>query len=304
VRSAETLVFAEGAVTEGGAGAAAGGLAFEVSSAEVLVLGRAYGDRYLSLHARPFGYYSGTVSGERGLFTGLTLKSSKAHLALGNDVHSRSRLGGAGSRPSGSQTFAELGLSAGDFTLTLAEKFTVGEEPPEDADAPAGLACGETGAGQRAALVALAPGRAGDGTVETRRLRSRLDLQYRASGRLRVRVRYESLSARESLGRAETRSASDLLRFDAAVDRLGPLSVDAGFQVFTVEDYAARLYQYEIGLPYYPSLVLLKADGSRWYGVVKLDLERLGSIAAKYGVTIYDDGEEDSGLLASYSARF
>jgi hypothetical protein len=94
------------------------------------------------------------------------------------------------------------------------------------------------------------------------------------------------------------------VRFDVSADRLGPAAIDAGFHVFRVEDYAARIYQYEAGLPYYPSLALLKSDGSRWYGVLALDLRAWGKIAAKYGVTVYDDGQEDSSLMASYTARF
>jgi hypothetical protein len=290
VRSGESIFFAEGALAQGGSGAVIGGLAFERPQVEVMVLGRAYGEQYLSLHSRPFSFYSGLATGERGLFTGLSIKASRrAQLSVGNDLHARAGATRGTSGRSGSETYADLSLGAGQFTFIVGEKLVRGEEPPPDVAyslAPAG------------------PGGPPQGTEETQRLRSRLDIEYRPMTRVRFRARYEILAASEAQGRVESRSNADLMRFDLSLDRLWRVNLDAGFYTFEVEDYSARIYQYEAGVPYYPSLELLKSDGSRWYGVLSLDLGSFGRVAAKYGVTLYDDAEEDSRLVATYIMRF
>ena len=108
------------------------------------------------------------------------------------------------------------------------------------------------------------------------------------------------------LQRSSVKSAlmrSDLIRADFRLGLWKPVALSAGCYVFGIEDWAARIYQYETGVPYYPSLELLKSDGSRWYAGVSFDVKRLGRLAAKYGRTLYKDGEEHSEFLATYIAR-
>jgi hypothetical protein len=81
------------------------------------------------------------------------------------------------------------------------------------------------------------------------------------------------------------------------------VQIRAGFYVFTIEDYASRIYQYEPGVPYYPVIEMLKSDGSRWYLVLSFDMKRFGRLTSKYGRTLYSGGEDRSGFLFYYSLR-
>ncbi|MFZ1948179.1 MAG: hypothetical protein WAW06_11585 [bacterium] len=302
-RRGESVIFAEAAVADGAAGAGRSGavlagLASEMPRTEVLVVGRCYGRDYLALHSRPFGFYSGLATGERGLYTGLRLKLwAAASLDLGNDLHERPSPGGGAPEHSGSETFGDLKVKTGDFVISVGGKLVRGEEPPE-------AITDTTYAARAVGASAAGRGKAADPTEETQRLRSRLDIEYRPVAGTRLRARYENLRAERSESGDTVRSAADLLRLDAAIDRWRPMGVDLGFYVFSVGDYYARIYQYEAGMPYYPSLEMLQSDGSRWYAVVSLGTAGLGKIAAKYGRTLYDNGEEASQLLASYTLRF
>ena len=307
-RIGESLVFAEAALAQGGAvgsgrsGAAIAGLAADMPRTEVLVVGRYYGREYFALHSRPFGFYSGLATGERGLYTGLRLKLSAAgSLNLGNDLHERPAPAGGAPEHSGSETFGDLAIKAGDFVISVGGKLVRGEESPE--------ATTDTTLALRAAAsweepLAGVRARSDDPTEETQRLRTRIDIEYKPVARTRLRARYENLRAEKTESGGTTESSGDLLRLDAGVDRWRPVGVDVGFYVFSIEDYNARIYQYEAGIPYYPSLEMLQSDGSRWYAVVSLDMAGLGKVAAKYGRTLYDSGEDRCQLLASYTLRF
>jgi hypothetical protein len=280
IRDRDAIVFAEGALDRDG-GALLAGLALDRPRAEVLVLGRTYGSAYLNLHSRPFAAYSGVGTGEQGLLALVKLKPLPAgELTIGSDLHRRDRAE-SGFGASGSETFATLAVRAGAFGFALGEKFARGEEPPSEAAAAAGTAGGE----------------------ETTRLRSRLDVTWQPARGARLRARYESVTARREEAGSTDRTDSELARLDLSLDGPHKLSLDAGCSVFTVEGWAARIYQYEAGLPYYPTLELAKSDGSRWYAVVSWDTKSFGLLAAKYGRTIYADGEEHSQVLAAYVFR-
>ena len=277
IRAGDGILFAEGALGEGRGRAFLGGLAVDRPQADLIMVARSYSEEYLNLHSRPFAFYSGVGVGEQGLFTGFTFKPFRAgSVSVGNDVHKKSGDGEDGFADSGSETFVDLNLDVGDFGFLVGEKLAHSED---------------------------APSAGGSTATQTSRFRSRLGVEYEAARGVELRIRYESLGATEAESGALARSSSDMLRLDASLDRWRPASFKAGFYTFSVEDYAARLYQYEAGLPYYPSLELLKSDGSRWYAVILLDMKAFGRIAAKYGRTIYTDGEESSGLLASYMMR-
>jgi hypothetical protein len=176
---------------------------------------------------------------------------------------------------SGSETFADATVGAGDFTLLMGEK-----------------------------LSRVSEAGAGGITEETERLRSRVDVEYKPVRGLEVRARYELVGARVARGGVASRSTSDLLRLDASLAWRNAGSVKAGFYTFTIEDYSSRIYQYEAGLPYYPSLEMLKGDGSRCYAVLSLGGDRVGRAAIKAGRTRYSGGEEEVDLAATYMIRF
>lgn len=271
-----TMLFGEAALAEGGGPALIGGLASGGPGARVLVLGRKYSQSYLSLHSRPFAFYSGTGTGEQGLLTGIVWRPSKrGTISLSNDVHQREGSSDDGLGSSGSETFADATVAAGDFTFMLGEKLSRASQEGS-----------------------------GGSTEESTRLRSRLDVEYRPAHAVELRVRYENLGARETQGRTTARSTSDLLRLDVSLACRQTAAVKAGFYTFTIEDYAARIYQYEAGIPYYPSLEMLKSDGSRCYAVLSLGADRAGRAAIKVGRTLYEGGEEGLDLAGTYMVRF
>ena len=309
-QSGRTITFGEVALCQGGGPALLGGIASERQDVRVLVLGRDYSESYLSLHARPFAFYSGIGQGEQGLFTGIVFRPSPVgSVSLGNDLHRRGGDEEGALAQSGSETFADIRIKAGDFTFTLGEKFARGEEPPSPVEieelvgafGPAPLISGDMSADVPADMAEAADI---DQTEESRRLRSRFDIQYAPVRKASFRFRYEALDATSSEGLISARSTSDLLRLDASLVPVEPLTVKVGFYAFSIEDYASRIYQYESGLPYYPQLELLKSDGSRWYCVLLFDTGGFGRIAAKFGRTLYESGEDRQELLAAYVGRF
>jgi hypothetical protein len=284
VQQGQAMVFAEGALDEGGRGALIGGLAFDRSGTEFLLMGRRYSEKYLSLHSRPFAFYSGLGTGERGLFALVTFKPlRKGQISIGSDLHRKTGGEDGSFSTSGSETFVDLNLDVGSFAFALGEKLSRNEEPPS--------ATGNGG------------GSVGGGTEETARLRSRVDVTYRPAPKMDLRVRYETLAAKKTESGSLTGSTSDVLRFDLSLDRWRPATINTGFYTFSVEAYASRVYQYEAGIPYYPSLEMLKSDGSRWYAALSFEVKPLGKIAAKFGRTLYKDGEDKSELLATYMMR-
>ncbi|HVP57765.1 MAG TPA: hypothetical protein VMU02_06680, partial [bacterium] len=276
----DAVVFGEGALGAKGSAALAG-LAVRRPHTDVLLVGRRYAPEYASLHSAPFAFYSGLGKGERGLFTLIKFKpAANGELAISTDVHQELRADGA-LRPHGSETNLDLAIDSGPFTLALGEKLAASEDPPS-------------------ASAAL---RDSVGTEETTRLRSRLDVGYAPRRGISFRARYEALTATEAEAGATTRATSDVLRFDLTLAAFKPFKLDAGCYVFSVANWAARIYQYEAGVPYYPTLELLKSDGSRWYAAVSWEARRLGKLAAKYGRTRYQDGEGHSEMLASFSLK-
>jgi hypothetical protein len=240
-------------------------------------MGRYYDERFVSLHARPFAFYSGLATGERGLLTRLAFRLPAAiEVSVGNDLHKRRRDPGGIAGPSGSESFLDVEIPAGDFTFNLGEKLLVSEDPPE---------------------------READPTEERTRFRSRLDVRYEAAAGLDIRMRYERLWYARDRGSERERSSSDLLRLDFAARVGKAVSLKSGLQTFTVGSYGARLYQYEPGVPYYPAIEMLKSDGLRWYSVLSFDVSPLGKLAAKYAITAYDGGEDRSQFLFHYSVR-
>jgi hypothetical protein len=272
-----STAFVQGALADGGAGAVIAGLGCDRERLEFLILGRYYDERFISLHARPFSFYSGLATGEKGLLARLEFQPlGPVRVAIGNDLHKRRPEEEGLSSPSGSETFLDLELPAGDFTFSVGEKLLMSEVPPS----------GE-----------------GDPTEERTRLRSRFDVRYDAASWLDVRMRYENLRYTEDRGQESEKSASDLLRLDLALNITRRAAVKIGFHTFTIGSYGSRIYQYEPGVPYYPAIEMLKSDGSRWYSVLSFGMTRFGKLAAKYAVTIYDADEDRSQFMSYYSLR-
>jgi hypothetical protein len=277
LRSRESLLFFQGAAADGGGEAFLGGLAFDRARLEFLLLGRSYDQTYLSLHSRPFAFYSGSATGEEGLLTRIAFKPLPvAAVSIGSDLHQRRPADGGLSNPSGSESFLDLTLAIGKVTFVLAEKLLVSNEPPS----------GE-----------------GQATEERTRLRSRLDVKYRPRGWLSLRMRYENLRSREQEGSSAQHSTSDLLRLDVGLHRYEPFEIRAGMYTFKIGDYASRIYQYEPSVPYYPSIQMLKSGGSRWYCVLLFEGMHVGRLAAKFGRTIYGGSDDRSEFLVYYNLR-
>jgi hypothetical protein len=272
-----STAFVQGAVSDGGGGAVIGGFGYDRQEMELLLLGRYYGERFLSLHARPFAFYSGLATGERGLLTRIAFRLPAAvRVSIGNDLHARRPEQAGLARPSGSESFLDLELPLGDFTFGMGEKLLTTEEPPAH----------ET-----------------DPTATRVRLRSRLDMRYDPAGWLDIRLRYENMRFTEDRGPQEERASSDLLRVDLAGEIGRRVVLKAGFHTFTIGSYGARIYQYEPGVPYYPAIEMLKTDGSRWYSVLSFDMSPLGKLAAKYATTIYEADADRCQFFCYYSLR-
>jgi len=271
-------VFGEAGLSRTGGAALLGGLAFERPNIDLLALGRKYSRAYLSLHSRPFSAYARETAGEEGLFLRLTLKPARrAVIAISNDIHRKDLGNGRGLSPTGSETLFELGVGFGDFRVEVSEKIADSEYPPGGID---------------------------DVTTEKARYRTRLDLEYKPHRILWLRLRIEDLRSREEAGADTDKYSSDLMRLDTRLTTTRWFALKGGFYVFKVDDYSARLYQYEPGLPYYPSLEMLKTDGSRWYLIGVLKLGRAGSATLKFGATSYDTGEKREDLRFDYGVRF
>jgi hypothetical protein len=271
------MAFLEGALAAGGGGAVIAGFGYDRRALELLVLGRYYDERFLSLHARPFAFYSGLATGEKGLLTRLAFRPmGNVSVSIGNDLHERRPEEGGLASPSGSESFLDVEVEAGDLTFSMGEKLLMAQEPPAHEADP---------------------------TQERTRLRSRLDVRYEGTALLDVRVRYENLAYAEDKGQERETSQSDLLRLDLAAD-LGRRTVfKVGLEVFTIGSYGARIYQYEPGLPYYPAIEMLKSDGSRWYSVLSLDMSPFGKLAVKYAATIYDADADRSQFMCYYALK-
>jgi hypothetical protein len=271
-------LFGEAGLSQTGGTAFLGGVAFERPNLDLLALGRKYARSYFSLHSRPFSAYSRATAGETGLFLRLTLKPApRTVIVVSNDLHRKDLGLGRGLNPTGSETLFELGIGFGAFRVEVSEKITESEDPPSGVD---------------------------DLTREQSRYRTRLDLEYKPHSILWLRLRLEGLHSGLERDAHTERYSSDLLRLDMRFAAASWLSLKAGFYAFRVEDYSSRLYQYEPGLPYYPSLEMLKSDGSRWYviGVVRFD--SAGSATVKFGTTQYDGDEKREDLRFDYGVRF
>jgi hypothetical protein len=253
-------------------------VAFERPKVDLLALGRKYAREYVSLHSRPFSAYSRETAGEEGLFLGLTLKPApRTAIVISSDLHRKDEGHGRPLNPRGSETLFELGVGIGSFNVRVSEKITNREEPPQGID---------------------------DLTREHSRFRTRLDLEYKPHRILWLRLRLEDLLSREEAGGLTDRYASDLMRLDVRLTAISWGKLKAGFYAFKIEDYSSRIYQYEPGLPYYPSLEMLKSDGSRCYLMGVITLSRVGSATLKYAVTSYDTGETREDLRFDYGVRF
>lgn len=271
-------LFGEAGLSRAGGLALLGGVAFERRSMDLLALGRKYPRTFFSLHSRPFSAYSRATSGEEGLFLRLTLKpAARTVIAISNDIHRKDLGLGTGMTPSGSETLFEIGTGFGRFRVEVSEKITDSEDPPDHAD---------------------------DVTAEQARYRTRADLEYKPRSSLWLRLRLEYMRSRKEAGPETDKYSSDLMRLDIRLLPASRITVKAGFHVFRIEDFSARLYQYESGLPYYPSLEMLKSDGWRWYLIGVFNFGRVGSATLKYGVTMYESDDDREDLRFDYGVRF
>jgi hypothetical protein len=268
------MIFAEAAASRHGGEAVIGGVGVERGHTDFLMLGRYYDREFVSLHGRPFSYYSGLETGERGLFTCLAFKPvANGILSIGGDVRKRCPSERFPTDRSGSEAFVELDLEGDAITVGVSERFVRSEQP----------AAGS-----------------GDGSGTRTRLRSRVDLKYDLTTSLWLRARYENLRAATGVRGIEERTTSDLVRLDMGLALAPSVEIKAGAYTFSVGSYEARIYQYEAGLPYYPTLQLLNCGGSRWYSIISLRMGPLGNLTAKAGWTNYNAGERRTEFLFYY----
>ncbi len=257
--------FGEFATSGTGKKAYLGGLLVRGKTTEAFAIARHYENGFFNRHQGSFAYYSNIGDGETGLFMLFSFEPyAKALLRIGNDVHSQSRPQAL--KRSGSESFVNVRFDTQRLVLCLDEKLKRSDE-----------------------------------ASHTERLRSRIELAYRPRSGFEMRVRYEHIGASEEEP-ARTSSQSELLRFDFTFEK-GDLRIQTGIYAFTVEDYAARIYQFEPGLPYYPTMQVLRSDGSRWYVRLSYRHQRIGRFALKFDRTSYEESSETKNLLFYYGLK-
>jgi len=255
----KNYLFGEFALTRANRKALQVGLLARGATTEGFVIARHYERGFFNRHANPFARYSTITEGESGLFTLLTFEPlTNVKLSLGNDVHTRD--GSDGSEESGSQSFLKVRFASGNFTLAVDEKLTVVQAE-----------------------------------ARTQRFRSRVQFTHEPISGFKMSARYEHLRASETEV-ARFDSQSDLLRLDISIEgrRVG---VKAGIYTFRIGDSNARIYEFEPGLPYYPTMQVLHSDGSRCYLRLSFATGKAGRIVLKIDRTAYVNQEPTTSFL-------
>lgn len=122
----------------------------------------------------------------------------------------------------------------------------------------------------------------------------RLQLQYQANPKIRLRTRGEVVRAREP---GEEASYGYLMYQDLRFTPGEKWTIDARITVFDTDNYDSRVYQFENDLLYVLSNQVLYDQGQRLYIVVNYEPLPYLEIWAKYGITIFENKQRISSGL-------
>ncbi len=272
LRKSGANLSAEGAISNSGGKSGIVSVGIQGEKAEVAVVLRKYGELLRNVHSNPFSSYS-DPRGEEGVYLRAVLKPLKiGRLYISNDVHRRVRSGVLSSK--GSQTLLRIDLNMQKVDLALSTKIT-GKQTLTSSS------CWES----------------------SRRERIRFDVEHRPVRSRGLRLRYERVKSKVGTGTCEVRGKSELVRLDLWASLLNSLTFKAGVYAFSVGSSSSEIYQYETGLPYYPSLEVLKDDGMRWYALLSIESRRFGKLTLKGSCTNYESGEKRRDLRFEYRVR-
>ncbi|WP_412068676.1 ComEA family DNA-binding protein [Rubrivirga sp. IMCC43871] len=245
------VAFGEVARGAGGGLGAVGGVGIDLgSSADLLIVGRSYAPDFTSLHGYPFGERNGVGRNESGVYAGLTVTPSRAWTV--NAYLDRYRfpfLRFNVPRPSaGHEALLHVEHRAGRFSRVYLQART--ETRETGIDVPNAV-----------------PGSVVGGLGEQTRQTVRLQGEWDASRRLRLRSRVEGsrfVDERPEVGV----STGSLVYQDVRWQALAWLRTDLRLTLFDTESYDARLYAFENDLTGVFSIPALSGRGVRGYVVV------------------------------------
>ncbi|WP_412062058.1 ComEA family DNA-binding protein [Rubrivirga sp. IMCC45206] len=245
------VAFGEVARGAGGGLGAVGGVGVDLgSSADLLIVGRSYAPDFTSLHGYPFGERNGVGRNERGVYAGVTVTPSRAWTV--NAYLDRYRfpfLRVNVPRPStGHEALLHVEHRAGRFSRIYLQART--ETRETGIDVPNAV-----------------PGSVVGGLGEQTRQTVRLQGEWDASRRLRLRSRVEGsrfVDERPEVGV----STGSLVYQDIRWQALAWLRTDLRLTLFDTETYDARLYAFENDLTGVFAIPALSGRGVRGYVVV------------------------------------
>ncbi len=282
----EAFVFGEVARAPSGAFGGVAGAEGRVGALDALVLARHYPRDFASLHGYGFGERNGVTQNETGVYLGLRLRPSRRWTVSGFfDQYRFPWVRFRVPRPSrGYEALVYVEHRPRRWLTVYAQGRTETRETGADAATPTG-----------AVLDALVP--------ETRQS-LRVQGEYVANRRLRLRTRLEGTRYRKSDQPAETGS---LVFQDVRWELLPSLRLDARLTLFDAEGFGARLYQFENDLTGVFQNTLLTGRGTRVYALLAFrpggSFEGL-DLRAKLASTRFEDRRSvGSGLAEVEGAR-
>ena len=242
------VAFAEVARGAGGGLGAVGGLGLDLGGgADLLVVGRSYAPDYVSLHGYPFGERNGVGRNERGIYAGVRVKPSRAWTVNAYlDQYRFPFLRFNVSRPSrGLEALVHVEHRPSRYARVYAQARTETREVSLDADN-------------------VVPGSTVGGLGEQTRQTLRLQGEWDASRRLRLRSRIEGSRFEDEDPTAGVTTGS-LLYQDVRWQALDWLRTDARLTLFDTDGYDARLYAFENDLTGVFAIPALSGRGVRGY---------------------------------------
>ena len=258
-RTRTLQAFGEGARGPGGGLGGVAGVGAELGqAAEVLVVGRHYEPAFTSLHGYPFGERNGIGQNETGLYAGVRVRPSRTWTV--NTYVDQYR-------------FPYLRFNVPRPSRGREALFTVEHRPRRYLR---GYVQARTETREVGLDVAnVVPGSVVGGLGEQTRQTLRVQGEWDANRRLRLRARVEgsrALSAaaagtdREATGTEATTGA--LVYQDVRVQALRWLRVDTRLTLFRTDDFASRLYAFENDLTGVFAIPALSGRGVRGYVLV------------------------------------
>ena len=242
------VAFAEVARGAGGGLGAVGGVGLDLGGgADLLVVGRSYDPDFTSLHGYAFGERNGVGRNERGVYAGVRLKPSRAWTVNAYlDQYRFPFLRFNVPRPSrGREALLHVEHRPSRYARAYLQARTETREVALD-------------------VPNAVPGSVVGGLGEQTRQTLRLQGEWDASRRLRLRARVEG-SRFEDEDPAVGVSTGSLVYQDVRWQLLGWLRADARLTLFDTDGYDARLYAFENDLTGVFAIPALSGRGVRGY---------------------------------------